>query len=661
MELAVSKKFLYFVVLINIFPHVTTVPTWVVLFCFTFLVWKLTSEIRPIPTPGRWLNLAFAAVGSFFVFDHFGTFLGDEAGTPLLLLMACLKLFELKTYRDVMFVSYLCYFLLMSKLISDQSILMTVFLVVDVLLITALLASHHMHGQKFNMRSTLGATLKMTLQAIPLTVLVFLLFPRFNAGLWHRSTQSQGLTGFSDELNPGSISQLIQSDALAFRARIPEETGISSSQLYWRGAILDQSHGLRWKMSKIEDLPDEDRLPSETDLEIEIFLEPQSKPWFFVLDWTESIQVSGGGSRKPIQRVLGRTFRSAFPITNREYYKIRSQTAGSKVAWVYPKKSSYLEVLEEDSPRAKAFAEGLKQRGLSETEIANEIQKFFREEGFTYTLTAPLVKSLDDFMFETKTGYCEHYAGTAATLLRWAGVPSRVVVGFQGGMESLLGDYLSVRYQDAHSWLEYWSEARNTWIRLDPTSVIAPSRLTLGGVRFNDSIDAGGDSAEGKGFASRIFGTDLVRWYFQARMAYDQVEGSWISFLLSYDFNFQKALLEKLGLQFNARLVFFLGLGMALIIFVLILKLGMIRRSQRPAPDLLAYQKLCRKFESFGLPKAPQEGPISYRDRLKARFPDQDQKIHQIFEFILDWRYMDRVPQSKEVHRFLAEIRRMKL
>ncbi len=629
------QRLVYGLVLLNTIPHFGDLPTWVPLTALIFVGWRWVADIISIPVPNRWVSAIFAIVCSAGVWGEYGRIIGDEASASLLLLMVALKVFEIRGYRDVMFVTYLTLLLLMTKLLSSQTLGTSIFMVVDVILILSVMQLFHMPNMKREW-SWRGAA-RLVLQAIPLLVILFLIFPRFNFGLFNRTNQTTGRVGFSDTLNPGSISKLIRSSEVAFRAFFYGVDRPMLNRLYWRGAILTKSEGLVWSKESIPGagFGKVDPPPSR----VEIMLEPTDSTWLFTLDWPTSIGLIDDPKALGLQEYSGRTFQSRLPMRSREKYFFTYEPAATNVRWETEDFEKSLVVEGKHAKTAELVKSWKIRHGVS-ADIINRMKEFFSEENFMYTLTPPANSSLDDFLFVKKLGFCEHYAAASASILRLNGVPARVVVGYQGGVKSLLDDYFIVGQQDAHAWVEYWNERSRGWHRLDPTQWIAPDRLDLGAQGFFEKQSPGEFAAIKYPIISSLFGSSVALWFGRSSLFVDQAEISWINFLLHYDFEFQKNLFKRLGLGDVTRGLLALLTLFAAAFGTWIAYMVLRRRSRRRLPALVViYRLLCKRLARVGVIRVRGEGPMAFAQRAVLARPDEATELGAIFAEWMAHRY----------------------
>ncbi len=660
-----NAKFVYFLVALNILPHSVELPNWVIISGLTFVFWKYASDHFNIPTPNRWLIYGLGLLTGLGVFFEYGTVMGDEASASILVIAVSLKLFEVKKYRDIMIVTILCYFLLMSKLISSQTMIMTIFMLVDLVLITSLLALHHSPLDQGNAKALIKRSFRLAVLSSPIVASLFIVFPRFNMGLGNNTQRNLAEMGFSDRLNPGSVADLMQSDQLIFRARFPNDDQLAPNQLYWRGAVLSYVDGLRWERGAVYKnffRFRRDARPPEGTIVTEIHMEPQSGKNLFVLDWPSFVKFPEDRRNYRVKKYPHQIYESRTPFIKREYYTVYSQVETFKVNWEPFEQDIFLKVNGEVSQRVQELVDQLNSDdSLTAPELIRKIYDYYEKNGFVYSLKNPRMETVDDFLFESRQGFCEHYAGVTALLLRLMGVPSRVIVGFQGGEGSFLGDYLSIRALDAHAWLEYYNQEKQGWIRLDPTVVVAPLRIVGGAGELLDNLGENPAQRLGVKWVQDVLGDEALKKYFAAMMIFDQVDASWSNFLLKYDFEYQKNILQSLGISVSAR---WLLAGLSSLFLVLFLGLLLIIFSrQRSRGDKVTeiYWRLLKKIQQAGIVKQPSEGPVDFADRTLEALPLYRQELQKIFTDLLGYRYSSQLATKQQLKDLEAQIHQLKI
>ncbi|MCB0412120.1 MAG: transglutaminase family protein, partial [Bdellovibrionales bacterium] len=348
-------------------------------------------------------------------------------------------------------------------------------------------------------------------------------------------------------------------------------------------------------------------------------------------------------------------FESSRRILRRTFYRGISHTISRNIDWVAPGKE-YLQVTAL-APKTEELAHKIQRESKTSRQVVQKILNLF-SQGFLYSLSTTPMTSMDDFLFEKRKGFCEHFAGSMGTLLRLAGVPARVVLGYQGGTQSFLSDYLLVRQMDAHAWVEYWDLEDQTWIRVDPTSVVAPERLAMGAEAFASEYLATTEYQGNPGIGAWVLQGWKPGWT-RAQLVLDQIESSWMSFLLRYDFDYQQALLKKLGFVAINRwqlLSFSIGI-LALIVLLLSWRLTRVR----PSKDLgvRVFERLRQKLEKKGLSRCGNEGPLGLKNRAVLQFPEGREKIAELFDEYMVLRYgsegLDSI-SSKKLRRKIAQL-----
>lgn len=637
---------LLYLVLLNLLPQIYLRPFWIAAISFVLVGFRLWIEVTKRRPPPRWLMLILQVVIGLAVWQHYHSFLGDEAGGAFLTLLTCLKVFELRRLRDFFVTAVLCILVLMSYLLLDQGLTMTFFMLVDLVAIATFFQALQEEQWSWKLwRKKTKPSIALALKALPLVVLMFILFPRFNTGFGHGGA-AKGKTGITDSLRPGSIEELASSDELIFRASFLDGNFPPPNQLYWRGAVLDQSNGLNWDRNRqhVNSLPINSAPP---DPDLEIYLEPGSERFLFSLDNTAALGFpNGAGFRTQVRD--GKIFELSEPLQTRSRYYIQRGERPTMDG----DPNDFLTIQENPSRELRKFLQ--KYQGKSASEAVRQLLTYFHEGGYKYSLKPPTSNSLDEFLFKNKIGFCEHYAGTLATLLRDLKIPSRVVVGFQGGTRSFFDNYVSVRGHDAHSWVEYYDKANGRWRRVDPTSEVEPLRATEGSrALFRD----------GRDLMPSWMPSQWLRQYLRSRAFVDEVEASWISFLLRFDLARQRELLARLGMEdvlFRALAVFLLlSTGLILAVFYFF-------EAQRREPlsdDEKLYRQLIAALKKWKIQKAANEGPLSLLAKARTANSRLAEGVEPILSLLINVRYgraqlsREKIVQMKRQIRYLRKIR----
>jgi transglutaminase-like putative cysteine protease len=605
-------------------PHFIHLPLIITIPCATFALWRLLAAQRAWPLPGKTSRVILTLAAMSGVFVSYGTIFGRDAGTALLTVMLGLKLLEVKTRRDAMIVLILSYFLAVTTVLYSQEIPVIAYLLAVIVIATATVIELH-HPRVQRRTASLRLAMNLTMQSLPLMAAMFLLFPRIPGPLWGLSNEGHGgVQGLDDSMTPGSISHLGQSEEVAFRARFVDRLP-PPQQLYWRGPILWDFDGRSWHGGQGMDTGQGALIHLHGKaVTYTVTLEPHNRRWLYALDLpsttpAEARRWSDGElvATEPVQQLKWYT------TTSYPEARLATLSAGDRMR--------ALRLPSNGNPRARALAAQWRAGVRDDSELVERALQYFHDQAFFYTLEPPPLgrDSVDDFLFNTRRGFCEHYSAAFTFLMRVAGIPTRIVTGYQGGELNTLGDYLIVRQRDAHAWAEVWS-AGEGWHRIDPTAAVAPERITRG---IDSSL---GDVNEGimAGFATGPFGAMWQR----VRLGWDVLDNGWNQWVLGYGPSNQSTLLERFGL------VGWKGMTAGLIIAVATLFFagGVIllfsrRRVADPVRNL--YRLYCRALERRGIRRIPAEGPIAFADRVAAIRPDIAPQSHTICTLYATLRY----------------------
>jgi transglutaminase-like putative cysteine protease len=464
----------------------------------------------------------------------------------------------------------------------------------------------------------------LLLQAIPLSLILFVLFPRIQGPLWGMPQDAYAKSGLSDTMSPGSMSKLSLSDEVAFRATF-SGTAPMREQMYWRGPVLWDFDGTTWKRGQNATLQKPILADVGTAVDYTVTLEPHNKLWLFALDMPTNISVAA--DMAPDFQLLSRT-----PVNGRLRYNARSQlTYRANLNEPPQQMKRALNLPRGYNPKALQLAAEWRVKNTSDEAIANTALRYFNQNAFSYTLEPPLLgtHSVDDFLFTTKQGFCEHYASSFVFLMRAAGVPARVVTGYQGGEYNELGGYYILRQADAHAWAEVWLANRG-WVRVDPTAAISPAR-----------IQSGLSAALPDNAALPFMARNPPQWMRDLRFNWDAMANQWNQWVLGYDSERQFAFLTRLGMEDVTwqKMVMNMAAVMSLLvgIFTLILLRRLMVRQNDPVQA--AWLKVCKKLAKVGLARAPHEGPEDYAARVIAARPQLADTMHDITTRYTDLRY----------------------
>jgi transglutaminase-like putative cysteine protease len=523
----------------------------------------------------------------------------------LLILLGSLKLLELREARDAIVLIYLCCFVIITNFFYSQSIPTALFMLFTLLIIMATWV--HLQTGALVFKSRLRIAAIILIQAIPLSLLIFVLFPRVQGPLWGMPQDAYGSSGLSDTMSPGSMSKLTLSEAVAFRVTFIDRRP-TRNQLYWRGPVLWDFDGRTWTRGRNATLlqPRLDKVSQPVNYSVT--LEPHNKPWLFALDMPVKISIPADFA--PDFQILNRG-----PVNARVRYNATSVMGYLANPDEPPQQMRRALALPEGfNPRARQLAEEWRAQNINDEAVIQNALAYFNQNAFEYTLEPPPlgINSVDDFLFQTRKGFCEYYASSFVFLMRAAGIPARVVTGYQGGEYNDLGDYYVLRQSDAHAWAEVWLPDRG-WVRFDPTAAVAPGRIQNG-------LSASLPNNAALPFFARTQSPLLLK----LRLNIDAFTNQWNQWVLGYNTERQFALLTRLGMEDitwqKLAMNMFGGVALLVGIFTLI----MLRRLRLSNTDEVQriYLKFCKKMAKAGIVRAAHEGAqdFAYRaSRLKSQ------------------------------------------
>ncbi len=631
-----------------VLPHVTHLQPWVWLGFGGMTIWRAAAAIKYWAMPPRWLRLLLGLFAMIAVYIGYGSISGQQAGVALLILLLGMKLTELNSFRDHVVVALLAYFVLISQFLFSQELVMVLWLITGVWLVTATLLSISHPQSALPYKTSIRRSAILLLQAAPLMLIFFILFPRIPGPLWGLpSDAGAARSGLSNSMTPGDISHLASTDDVAMRVKFLGDVPRPEAR-YWRGPVFEYFDGRTWTPSspRGDDLSSAPiRLLTQDEvIEYEVTLEPHRERWLFTLDMPVSVPSDAQIQHNAL--VLAKD-----KVIERRLYRASSSLDYQLAPVLHPvDRKRNLRLPGTSNPRTRELAKAWRAEGLDDASIVQEILTRFLEDEFVYTLEPPLLGNhpIDEFLFDTRRGFCEHYASSFTFLMRAAGIPARIVTGYQGGELNALGDYYILYQSDAHAWSEVWLEGRG-WVRIDPTGAVSPLRIEQG---LQSALPVG----EAMALAlARRHGEGLLR---NLRLRWDWVNNSWYRWVLAYGPELQTDLMEKFGIKGWGQMILvltLLGSGfLGALGLILIWQIG-----RRPVTDpvLGIWQRFSRKLARLGLQRLPHEGPLDYRDRLLLSLPHQEAEIRQIAQRYLRLRYGQAANPSDKPSGLLQDFR----
>ncbi len=586
---------------------------------------RMILRARDWPLPSQALKLIILAAGFGAVLVSYGSILGIDAGLCILIILVALKLLETNTIRDFQVLVLLGYFLALCNLFFVQDLAHWLYIGLDVSILTGALICLY---RPQNTARAIRTAFVMTVQALPIIILLYAFFPRTSGTLRGRFNAAvQGSKAMADRLEPGSIASLALRNDRAFRVQFPNGDMPPESQLYWRGVVLWRGEGLTWVPSGRLSVEHHNQLAGPT-IHQQIILEPYGENWLFTLDHPAG-NVPGsiyepGSCLRSLRAIV-------FPLA----YDVYSRPT-NRETWLPPdqmfaatRKPTHV------SSEVDALVNGWKADGADQRLVVRRALDYFRTNNFRYSLSpgSYVTNPLDDFLFHRRVGFCEHYAAAFATLMRVAGVPSRVVLGYLGG--NFDGNLVTVRQSDAHAWCEVWFKGEG-WERIDPTGVIAPERIT-GGM---DSYLAGISTSNHSAAFTPGGQSSWRRWTEGSRLLWDNLSYQWDLHIMNYEEEEQHNLLSLVGLRGVRWSQLMAGLAAVITLVLGALALWMMRPAAGARePAVVWFDRFCKRLAGAGVHREAWEGPLDFSTRAAKTFPSAAESILKVGEIYAHHRY----------------------
>ena len=594
-------------------PHAGHVSWWVTTGCGCMLSWRAWLTLTGRRLPKTWLLLPIAGLLMLGVYLTYRTFLGREAGVTMLVLLLTCKLLEMHAKRDLFVVIFLSFFLLLSSFFYQQ----TIFAAAFTLLATTLLLTAQLSFQYTGLVPTLRKKFKLSISllglAIPLTLCAFFLFPRIQGPLWGLPGDAHnGRSGLSETMAPGGISDLVLSEEIAFRAKFDQPIA-NKSMLYWRGIVMSDYDGKTWSPAPAGTRNQTAMISfSGKKINQQIILEPLGQRWMFAIDMPNSSATFEERSVGQLNQYM--ELRSTEPVIQRLRYEIASTPQFQfQLDLEADERIMDTDLPNGYNPRMHNFATQLRRNYSDDHQLIRAVLDYFHDQEFAYTLEPPLlgINSIDDFLFKSRAGFCEHYASAFVNIMRAANIPARVITGYQGGVLNDVDGFFEIRQSDAHAWSEVWLKGEG-WVRIDQTAAVAPERVTQNLAR---AIPQKGLA----GFMGQAFSG--ISWVKGLHMRWDALNNSWNQWILNYNQNTQRNLLDSLGFKNfdwgQISLLFF----MCGCVLISVIALPLVLNKPTISPLDRLYFSFCSRMEKLAVARKIDEGPQAYLGRLRNELP----------------------------------------
>lgn len=661
--------------------HLFHLPWLIIVLCVVAFALRLGFQYGLFAKPNAWLKFLLMLTATAAIIMEYKNPIGLEPSTALLIAAFALKSLELDSRRDFYLLVYVCFFAIATRLIFDQDLILTLYLLGSASL--ALLALFLLNAdlaavankQKINKPESFARVSRQlsasVLQAIPLMLLMFFFFPRL-APFWSMPLPAaSAVTGMSDLMSPGDISNLAQSNELVFTARfkgsVPEQ-----HNLYWRGLVLYDFDGREWQTGQQQYWPMEAAaLASQEQSDYEQIMQASGQRWLFplvpsglafnsgVVASSQYSSAYGSGAKalqiKHIQLNTAGNFSLAKPLTQRQVFSWRLLSKPLQrylSAW---QRQQALALPPGFNPKTRDWVKQLRQKHNNDQALIKAILEYFQQQSFYYTLQPPKLgrHTVDEFVFNTREGFCEHYANAFTVMMRMAGIPARVALGYQGGKLNPHEPFLAVYQYDAHAWVEVWLDGSG-WTRVDPTAAVAPSRVRLAAI---DQANAA--TAFGGGHFMGNWGQGM---WLSLRQRYEQLNYLWQSQVMGFDARQQENLMAKwLGGIDPWRILAVIMSVLALVLLpgFITLLLGSLRNPHTAVDK--AYFKFCHRFKPYQLEYQTGQTPWQFARQAQQLCPQQFDEIQAIIAEYMQLSYATKNADSEaRLKAFIKRCRRFK-
>ncbi len=646
----VSLAWLFCVQLFILAPHFITVPAWIALVWVTVVFWRWRIFQGAWNYPGKLKKTILVFFCCAGLLLSLGAGFHFESMVSLLVVGFTLKLLELKNTKDFILLIFIAFFILAAQFIEFKHFLAAFYGFGCLVLLCATLMQLYRQSDNKSIWKNLSPSIAILLQAIPFMILLFVVVPRIGS-FWAVPSPVQAKTGMSDSMSPGDFTELMESNELAFRVSFT--AGIPTREkLYWRSLVFSFFDGRKWSQSreqKAENYFNQSRkdLRSHVEyksnpIEYDVIAEASMQPWLYALaapqSWSNNIAFARDIR---LQAFLPVTERMNYHVVSFLDYQLNELTADELEQNKSLPKTGNL--------KTRALAkEWLAETGSTEKLIAKLFNYY--HQSFSYTLKPlPLgVDTVDDFLWNTRQGFCEHFSSSFVFFLRAAGIPARVVVGYQGGDINSIDNSLSVRQRDAHAWAEVWLDGRG-WVMFDPTAAVAPERVQKG---IEQSL-----SATDRQFLAKSFGSSF-KLISLMREQWDAMNLSWTRWVMNYDSNSQASLLERVLGDVSpmriALLMLVAGGGFGVFLFLLL----MVRSTRQELSETaIVYLQLCKKLKSLGFVPHADETPRVFANRVISAKPDLAEPLNHFMALYERWAYGEEANIELELKAALRKLK----
>ncbi len=597
-------------------PLLSSCPWWLSLLACLAIAYRLFAGYRHYGLLPLWLRAILIIISISLLRWHYESFFNSVFFVGCLITFFWLKVVEIHKQRDIRVIIICSFYVIFTAILTSPNLSTLLYMVVAICSVMSLLLKLEVPNMTF--KEWGFYILKLLVIATPISLILFLTFPRMSVPLWRIDLPNQGAIGFNESLNPGSLASLVYDDSTVMRVTPRKPL---HSKLYWQGLALTYYDGASWTPSP---LPEEfEALPElyENDsADFEIILEPHAKDWLFftatpIAAWPQ-LQIASIGLRRLDGKEIRHRFAYNFNVGR------PGESVLSKRAQV-----QNLQLPDNASPKLRAWAKEQRLKAASNVEFVNNMLRYINQEPFWYRLSpAPIglgAEQLDRFWFKTREGYCEHYASAFSFILRSAGIPSRVLVGYFGGEWNPIAQYLTVRQKDAHAWVEYWKNGKG-WQRVDPTRAVAQQRIDPTIRELNTRTLAFYNDWENYRF--------YVSWLEKTQLSIASLQFFWERWLLFYNKERQSSLFDSIGFDSLSWIALFGAWAAAVSLFVtLIAAWYQWKRNREADPLLREYHRLQKELQRLNVNTAPPRSLGAQWINLAQKYPSLQPTINDYF------------------------------
>lgn len=654
------------IIALALLSHFSIANPAVAIFALIVFAIKIGLIHRSLSAPPSWVMIILMILSLGMILFFYGGWNGQKAGISFLVLLVALKFLESRGLRDYFVTCLILYFLAASSFLFDSSIGNIAIIVLYTVAITAILLKLS-NPSEVKALSALGSSSSIILKALPLAIFLFFFFPRIHGDFGFLPSQdfSDRKNALSNSLVAGDMAASAFDNSLAFRVQFdgpipPREF------LYWRSKVMTIERNFQWEVTppQLRSVREALRKRQAASLNkgehnYEILHESSKDFYIPYLDYVAGTSTGD---------LLGDySVRVLTPIGTDFNYTGSSTLTPSLPTPIQLNRAPLLQTQAQPSARMQAQLRQWRNAAQSDKQLAGVVYQWLIENQFSYSLTPPILdedRPLEDFVFNTKTGYCEHYASAFTTLMRWLGIPARVVVGYQGGTINPQGNFIEVKYSDAHAWSEVWIDEQ--WQRYDATAVVSPERIEFGMEAFvelwNSDLLGQGAGLGGRALSNILNPTGIAGALSFIKNNFSNIGYQWNKWIVNYDFAAQRKLLSELG--FNQRntvtvlVVILMSGGFAILLFYfwqLLPKPQSVGEAQR------AYLKFVNHFKKLGIIKEPSDTPNDFAQKVIRSNPSLAEKVLKVTNDYVSLRYSSKEGSIDLLKQFKQSVKQFKI